>query len=120
MLFRLFIIIIQNAVHLSAILIARKCIQLYAVQSSEHIVFDLRIVFLQFSDQQLGFQAFGKMFILFGRILRKMAGTLNERKVIGLALCFDIIFLDPVHRADQFHTGKVLTVAFRYNCLQLR
>ena len=104
--------------HFTVCLEAGEGFNLYGMQGTEDIVFDIRVFLFQFTDQVLCLETLGIGKSVFG-LLGEAAGAVDEMKIIMGAPVQNGFFLDTVHRPDQFHFGEVLTMGLRYDCLQL-
>ena len=54
-----------------------------------------------------------------GAVLSETAGALDEMELVIVAPCFDVLFLDLVHGADQLHTLEILAMKLGHHSLDL-
>ena len=94
----------------SIFLVADHSIQIYIFHTLENISFYEWVLFLHFADQFLDLHALGTVFFVVagGAGVGKLAGTLNEMKMIVISPCLDIIFPYQIQRTDQFLSKLVL------------
>ena len=87
----------------SIFLVADHSIQIYIFHTLENISFYEWVLFLHFADQFLDLHALGTVFFVVagGAGVGKLAGTLNEMKMIVISPCLDIIFPYQIQRTDQ-------------------
>ena len=105
----------------SIFLVADHSIQIYIFNTLENISFYEWVLFLHFADQFLDLHALGTVFFVVagGAGVGKLAGTLNEMKMIVISSCLDIIFPYQIQRTDQFHAFKVGAVKLWHHGLDL-
>lgn len=112
-------VILEKAVHCSVCFIARESFNLNPVEGTEDIVFNFGIGLLQLPDEFFDFLALRGAFMKICIVFREAAGTLQKFELIRDSPADNCIFLDAVHRPDQFHAREVLAVCFRDDGLQL-
>ena len=107
--------------HFSVRLISRECVQLDCMHSIEYAVLDPRVCLFQLPYQLFCLLPAGVLAVVIplSYRLRELARAADEFEVVVAAPCQNVLLLDAVHRAYEFHTLKVQAVDLRNHGLQL-
>ncbi len=98
--------------------------RLYAdgVQAVEDALFDVRVFALEAFDERLDFLALAAAtaVVADGAAFGKAAGTLDKLQPVVVFPVDDVLLVDAVHGADEFHAAEIEAVELGHHALQLR
>ena len=103
-------------------LVAGECLDADGVQAVENALFDVRVFAFEALDERLDFLAFAAAtaVVADGAAFGKAAGALDKLQPVVVFPVDDVLLVDAIHGADEFHAAKIQTVELGHHALQLR
>lgn len=106
---------------LAAGFVAGECFNADGVQAVEDALFDVRVFALEALDEHLDFLALaGVVVFIFGAFFGKATGTLDKLQPVVFCPVDNILFVDAIQGADEFHAAEIQAVELGHHALQLR
>lgn len=102
-------------------LVAGESLDADGVQAVEYALFDVRVFALEALDECLDFLPLAYVFVfVFGALFGKAAGALDKLQPVVFYPVDDVLLVDAIHGADEFHAAEIQTVELGHHALQLR
>ena len=107
---------------LAAGFVAGECFDADGVQAVKDASFDVRIFALEALDERLDFLtlATATAVVTDGATLGKAAGALDKLQPVVVFPVDDVLLVDAIHGADEFHAAEIQAVELGHHALQLR
>jgi len=107
---------------LAAGFIAGESLDADGVQTVENALFDVRIFALEAFDERLDFLtlAAATAVVTDGAVFGKAAGALDKLQPVVVFPVDDVLLVDAIHGADEFHAAEIQAVELGHHALQLR
>ena len=107
---------------LAAGFVAGECFDADGVQAVKDASFDVRIFALEALDERLDFLtlATATAVITDGATFGKAAGALDKLQPVVVFPVDDVLLVDAIHGADEFHAAEIQAVELGHHALQLR
>ena len=99
-----------------------ECLDADGVQAVEDALFDVRVFALEALDESLDFLALAAAtaVIANGAAFGKAAGALDKLQPVVIFPVDNVLLVDAIHGADEFHAAEIQAVEFGHHALQLR
>lgn len=103
-------------------LVAGERLDADGVQAVEDALFDVRVFALEAFDERLDFLAFAAAtaVVTDGATFGKAAGALDKLQPVVIFPVDNVLLVDAIHGADEFHAAEIQAVEFGHHALQLR
>ena len=107
---------------LAAGLVAGESLDADGVQAVEDALFDVRVFALETLDERLDFLTLASTtaVVTDGATFGKAAGTLDKLQPVVIFPVDNVLLVDAIHGADEFHAAEIQAVEFGHHALQLR
>ena len=107
---------------LAAGLVAGESLDADGVQAVENALFDVRVFAFEALDERLDFLAFAAAtaVVADGAAFGKAAGALDKLQPVVIFPVDNVLLVDAIHGADEFHAAEIQAVEFGHHALQLR
>ena len=107
---------------LAAGFVAGECFDADGVQAVKDASFDVRIFALEALDERLDFLtlATATAVVTDGATFGKAAGALDKLQPVVVFPVDDVLLVDAIHGADEFHAAEIQAVELGHHALQLR
>ena len=107
---------------LAAGLESGECFDADGVQAVEDALFDVRVFALEALDEHLDFLALATAtaVVTDGATFGKAAGALDKLQPVVIFPVDNVLLVDAIHGADEFHAAEIQAVEFGHHALQLR
>ena len=99
-----------------------ECLDADGVQAVEDALFDVRVFALEALDERLDFLAFAAAtaVVADGAAFGKAAGALDKLQPVVIFPVDNVLLVDAIHGADEFHAAEIQAVELGHHALQLR
>ena len=103
-------------------LVAGERLDADGVQAVEDALFDVRVFALEALDEHLDFLplATATAVVTDGATFGKAAGALDKLQPVVIFPVDNVLLVDAIHGADEFHAAEIQAVEFGHHALQLR
>ena len=107
---------------LAAGLESGECFDADGVQAVEDALFDVRVFALEALDESLDFLALATAttVVTDSAAFGKAAGALDKLQPVVIFPVDNVLLVDAIHGADEFHAAEIQAVEFGHHALQLR
>ena len=106
----------------AASLVAGEGLDADGVQAVEDALFDVRVFALEALDECLDFLALAaaSAVVADGAAFGKAAGALDKLQPVVIFPVDNVLLVDAIHGADEFHAAEIQAVELGHHALQLR
>ena len=106
---------------LAAGLVAGESLDADGVQAVEDALFNIRIFALEAFDERLDFLTLASTtaVVANGATFGKAAGALDKLQPVVIFPVDDVLLVDAIHGADEFHAAEIQAVELGHHALQL-
>ena len=99
-----------------------ECLDADGVQAVEDALFNIRVFALEAFDERLDFLplATATAVVADGAAFGKAAGALDKLQPVVIFPVDNVLLVDAIHGADEFHAAEIQAVELGHHALQLR